>query len=786
MRSILLVALSNIRRRKKQNFLVGLSIFFSVLLLATAAGILGGIRKPFDNMFDKLKGSHILLFYDRSHEDADTVSSWFRKQPEVDNISDPEDYYLITEPSAFRSREIKLMFYVTEYSRKNHAYDSLLMISGSNQQVPGPGEVWIPRHLAVRYGITEGDTIKLPLAKGFYPMKVSAVIIDPEYVSGIINPNRIWVAPGMLSFMVQIGDIRNAVQGVRLKNRNDTEELLTRFRKECNFNGTKLQYSLFKSVFTSIFQIIGAIIAVFSILATVIACYIVTSVIRSSVMSDSRIIGTLQALGFSPRMVTKVFLFQYSIISIAAIPAGIIASFFAIRIILQSVTSAVGLSNFDFPFSIVFIAVSVLFILLIYSLVITSCSGVTSLQPSRALRSVAEDSVILRKQRRFPFNIKSYPLTVWLALKLIFDNPGRSVLTFLNLTIAAYITVFSMNALNSFKKIQDYKSMWGLDNADIQLFRPVSGILPVEHKALLRSLKEIADIREVVPFSYYDLTIQTEDEKRSEEISGKVYERAPSVTGLANVEGRDPEGEKDISLCIGTARAFGKKPGDSIRVRIENERKMFAVSGVYQDISNMGKGFRLSINAVKALNPLFEPDRYSLMLTTGEKTVETKNEILAKLGESVRIELTADDQLASSGITGSLISSIVLITLFFMCLVVTSLFNDIYMSVWENRKTIGILSLTGFTDEQLKTVMVFKSVIFTGAGVLAGIPLALFTEPFLMSSITAGMGIVQFPLAVSPAGMLVSVLVLILVTTLSSWRASVAVKKIKSLLLVNE
>ena len=47
MKSILLVAWANLRRRKKQNLLVGLSIFLSVLLLTTALGILGGIHKGY-------------------------------------------------------------------------------------------------------------------------------------------------------------------------------------------------------------------------------------------------------------------------------------------------------------------------------------------------------------------------------------------------------------------------------------------------------------------------------------------------------------------------------------------------------------------------------------------------------------------------------------------------------------------------------------------------------------------------------------------------------------------
>ena len=54
MRSTFLVAWSNLRRRKKQNLLAGVSIFLSVVMMTTALGILGGIQKPFDVMFERL------------------------------------------------------------------------------------------------------------------------------------------------------------------------------------------------------------------------------------------------------------------------------------------------------------------------------------------------------------------------------------------------------------------------------------------------------------------------------------------------------------------------------------------------------------------------------------------------------------------------------------------------------------------------------------------------------------------------------------------------------------
>ncbi len=786
MKSIFLVAQANLRRRKKQNLMVGLSIFLSVVLMTTAIGILGGIQKPFDVMFDRLHASHILLFYDYRQEDSEKITEWFSKQPEVDHVSEPRNYFLITEPLTFKNEKINMMIYLTEFSGQNLHYDSLLNITSGNRRTPGWGEVWIPKHMSTRYGISIGDTIKLPLSQGFYPLAVSAVIVDPHYVSGLINPNRMWIAPGMLPFMVQIGELNNVILGIRLKHKADIEKIWQRFRNEIEYGGSNLQYSLFKSVFTSVYKIIGLVIIIFSVLSMVMAGYIISSIIHSSVMSDSRLTGTLKAIGFKPSQATSIYLIQYSLIAWLAIPAGLWVSYFSIRMMLQSISSSLGVINLSFPFFGVFICSAVFFAVIISVLVIVNSSRAGRIQPASALRSLAGDTNIARKRHWFPFKMENHSLSAWMALRLIFDKPAKSVLTLISLVITTFVVVFSVNSANSFSKIMDHKTLWGFDNSDLQVLRSEEVLLPLEHKKLLGLLREEKSVQETVPFSYYDLTAMLPGDSVKEEIPGKVFEMSPSKLGLTNIEGEHPEGEREISLCIGTSQKLGKKVGDSIDVIIENEKKVFLVSGIYQDISNMGKGFRLSSMALQAVNPLFEPDRYALVLKDRRMTDEFKSKLQKRLGEAIKIELTVEDQLAFSGITKSVTASIILIALFFVCILIISVFNDVYLSIWENRKTLGILSLSGFTSIQLKKLMIWKTFMLTVCGILIGIPLVLISEPFLMSAITSGFGVVHFPLIVTYAGTVLALILLICVALLSSWKASDTIRKINTLILVNE
>ena len=786
MRSVFIVAMGNIRRRKKQNVLVGLSIFLSVLLLTTAIGILGGINKPFDTMFDRLQASHILLYYDIRQNDPDEIKNWFNKQAEVQSVGEPQHFFMITEPLTFKSEKIDMMVRITEFSEHQSEQDRLLQMEGKEAISPEWGEIWIPRHFSVRYNIAVGDTLKIPLANGLYPLTVSAIVVDPHYVGGLINPNRMWIATGMLPFLIQTGSLNQVMQGIRLHEKEDIDKLWARFNQEMIYSGSNLQYSLFKSVFTSIYKIIGMIIIIFSILAIIISGYIISSIIISSVLADSQLTGVLKALGFKPIQATGIYLLQYSLLMLVFIPVGLFSSYFAIKAMMGSLLKSIGLLNFNFPFLLVFLGSALFFVILIVAMIWISSAKAGKIQPAQALKSAAGDSNILRKKRRFSMDIQRFRLTFWIAVKMITDNPKKTAFSLISLLLTVFILGFSVNTSNSFSRILEYKSLWGFDNSDLQVYRSGEVILPVEHERLFQQMKNEEMIHEVVPFNYYELSIPPLGNAPPIRLNGKVFESDPGKIGLMNMEGTHPKEANNISLCVGTAQKLKKSVGDSVVVLLENEMVKLYITGIYQDISNLGEGFRLSTTAVKSVNPIFEPDRYALQLKDKSQVDLMKSNLLRKYGESIRIELTIEEQLGFMDITRSINASLLLISLFFVCILVVSVFNDIYLNIWENRKSIGIYKLIGFTPLQLQSVMLWKTWVLTIVSIIVGTPVVLFLGPRLMSSITSGFGVVDFPFIYTPIGSIAAAILLIAAATLSTWWASGTMKQIHPRILVSE
>lgn len=786
MKSIILVAISNIRKRKRQNLLVGLSIFLSVLMLTTAVGILGGIHKPFDVMFDRLKASHILLYYDIRQNDSEEIKNWFQKQAEFEFIGNPQNFYTVSEPLIFHNEKIDIMVRITEFNKHQSEYDQLIGLENNEELVPGWGETWIPRHMAERYNIKIGDTLKIPLSNGLYPLSVSSIIIDPHYASGLINPNRIWIASGMLPFMVKASELNKVMQGIRLKKKTDIDNIWARFNSEMSYSGSNLQYSLFKSVFTGIYKIIGLVIIVFSVLAIFISCYIISSVIASSVLADARLTGVLKALGYKPMQVAGIYITQYLLLILFFIPMGLIASYFSIHAILQSLLKSIGLLNFNFPLFYIFLVCALIFVVLILGLVFLFSRKAAKIPPAQALKMEVGDANIHRLQNRFQLSFLNFNLPFWIALKMIFDNPRKSILSIFSIVFTVFILGFSINISNSFNKMNEHKSAWGFDNSDLQVHRSTNVILPIDHTLFVSQIQNKEEVTGIVPFNYYEVTVPQPISKPPFILNGKVFESSPDKIGLLNIEGKHPGKESEISLCIGTARKLQKNVGDSVSVLIENEPREFLVCGIYQDISNLGEGFRMSNNAVKAVNPIFEPDRYAIKLSDKGKIESFKKALLKKYGETLKIELTIEEQLGFMGITKSINASMILISLFFLGVLIVSILNDVFLNVWENRKSIGIYKMIGFAPFQLQLFLVWKTILLTLAGTVIGIPLVIFLGSVLISSITSGFGVVQFPFVFSVAGILITTVLLFIVTAFSAYWSSGSIKQINARILVNE
>jgi len=310
-------------------------------------------------------------------------------------------------------------------------------------------------------------------------------------------------------------------------------------------------------------------------------------------------------------------------------------------------------------------------------------------------------------------------------------------------------------------------------------------IIPLTHIRMMELLKSERDIKNIVPFTHASLSILSEDGFPIEEIYGKSYASDPAEVGLINLNGHHPKGEKDIALCINTARQLSKNVGDSINVWIEGQRSRFFIAGIYQDASNLGKGFRIHTKAIQKLNPVFSPSQYCLTLDSHVDPEKFKQALLTKFGEAISINLNIEDRIAQMGIITGVKSALLSLSLFFVLILLLTIGNDMMSNILEHLKSFGILKSIGYTPFQIRSSLTWKSIFLTMISLLIGISSALWITPHLMSSLSAGIGLVRFPYLINVYAILLQVPVTIALVAIYSWWLSVRTATVSPRSLIN-
>jgi putative ABC transport system permease protein len=782
MKSIFLVIKSNYKKQKTQHILVGISLALASILSGVAGGILSTMQEPFDMVFNKLHASHFLLFFDNRSYDISSVRTWFAHQPEVSRVGEANPYIMHNGPLIYNEKKIDVMAQVTERTADNVYQDMLMSSDSVLKNQPRHGEMWIPNYLANNYHIKLGDSIGLSVPSGFCRFRISAVVVDPHYSSGMINPTRIWIAPGEMSLLYPATRLTQVMVSIRLKDVGNGDILWTRFNRQFRFTGNMLQYSLFKSAFTSMYQIISAILILFSLLAFILAFFLINSNIKAAIHSEYKTIGIYKVLGFLPGDLVSLLMIQFGALALIVVPFSLLVSYYLLKVVIGMLTRSLGVFQMNLQLFIPFLILGACIILLI--LIVCRLAGRRAAQVNiaEAIRFGLPVASLNIEKDKYNFRDSSLPVPALLGIKLMVFNKRRSMVTFMSAMFAVFILVFSINIAFSFSDLKNNKPAWGFDNGDIQLSRNTTMALPLTHEQFQELMNHEKNVRYCIPFSYHNLIFLTPAGEPLREIYGRAYFDELSKAGLVNQTGRNPIQKNEISLCTGTMLEIKKHVGDSVLAFLEGESRFFRITGSYQDVSNMGQGFRLQGASITESNPLFRPSNYSLILKEGSKADLFKTRLQAVYGEAIHVELSIEERIALMGIISNMQMSLAFLSLIFLMVLIISIWNDNIGQVREQQKNFGAMKVMGLSVFQLRISLVCRNAALTLLAIIAGVPLALFGSPLLMSLFTGGIGLIRFPFLINKGGTISILFVILVFSLIASWLSSHRLARIKPMI----
>jgi putative ABC transport system permease protein len=754
MQSIRLLVRANLRRRKGEILLVALSIAVATMSLATAIPILLGVSRSVDGTFDKLHAAHLLMIFDTQTCNAASASQWWRQRPGTIAVTETMPTRPIWGGFWHNDRLIEQSLILFERPLDDSENDRLVFLKGDPTRVPERGTVWLTNTLAGGNHISVGDLIQISVVQGIHEFKVAAIVVDANYSSGLISPTRAWVAPGELAMLFPMEQLHQAAVGVRFdrpeQSRSDWNDFVN--SRGGIYDGYTLDYEVFSTCYLVVFRLLGVILMLVAGVALVLVLGFIFATIQSAVLSDTRSIGVLQSVGMTMTGIELMYVVQFALVSLVAVPIGLSGSYFALKLVLSFLLQSLGTAGAEVKVWTPLLLTGLGVEIIIVSTAYFAARRCRQASPAEAIRY----GVRVRARRSWLaeriWNLPRLPLIAGLALQSVLARKRKAVVPLLAIAFAATMAAFSITTVQSINRIGQNLAQWGWDNADVDIVRG-GRRLSITNDEFLERIGHDRRIAGILPRTQLEAQIPARENVASRVILGFVYSGDMELLGVANVKGRNPRTDSEIAIAVGTARETGKSIGDEFELNVEGHTLRFTVVGVYQSIQNLGQGFRVQASAVWRADPLFEPTVYGVHLQNASQADEFIRDVERQFGEAARAKRLTVSELAL--VTDNMSLALSVVSGLFLLMSLVFVVESVYMSVQEERASFSILKTLGMTPLHMRLVSVSKLSFIACAALVLAIPLGTFLTPLVFNRLLPAFGVTVFPMEVAIAPMLV-------------------------------
>ncbi|MEM5770116.1 MAG: FtsX-like permease family protein, partial [Bacillota bacterium] len=335
----------------------------------------------------------------------------------------------------------------------------------------------------------------------YRPLTISAIVVDPQFSPSMMNPVRAWVADGFFAeHGKQESELDNLI-GVRLFDEAQYGRLWQGFEEYLGtpYIGFVFEHEFVKNAYSMVQSIIAMIMLVFSAIIILVSMFVLSFTITNAVMTDYKTIGILKAQGFSARNVQWIYLLQYLLLTVLTAPLGVLASHYALRLILAQMSKSLGIAQLDAPMTVPAILTGSIILLTTLFSSSHASEKAGRIKPAEAIRNAAPVPQLPAKGRLELRTLSVLPPSLILAVKGIFSGRRHSGFLLASAAVLAFVLVFSVNTFHSVKSMDQNYAYWGFDDADVYLSANTNtDVIPRE--AMLAVLKSDERVQAVLPY----------------------------------------------------------------------------------------------------------------------------------------------------------------------------------------------------------------------------------------------------------------------------------------------
>lgn len=707
----------DIKLNKMQFLNIFIMVFLGVFVFTGIHAYMDGMDKSAEKYYKENNLQDIWI------EGAGFSSQDLEDIKNIDNVENAERELTITaDLDKINEEEKKDIRLETNFIESNEI-SKMYVIEGEEFGKEKDG-VWFDSYLANSLNLKVGDNITFSYNNEKYTKKVLGLITVPDHVYFVKDSTAIFPTHTDYGFMymsidefpIQIDNIYNKVI-VDVKDENKIEETKSKIENDIKsaVAVTTRNESVSYRGYNSEIEEGSTYSGVFTFLFLFIAILSVTTTMNRFVKKQRTTIGTLKALGFKNRKITKHYISYGFYTSLFASILGIIVGRYSIgEFFLYNEMTYFEIPTYKTVLIPTVYILAVLVVILITIVTYLSCRKILKESAVEALR-VEEPKV---KNSKFDLCtrkiFKKASISTRWNIRDIMRNKGRSIMAVVGITGCTMLLVCAFGLLDTMNSYLDWE------------FEKISKF---DYKLTLKSdytENELDNLKE----KYGNATSMTlgiefknGDSKQANSI---VVNDAKDNLKYTNHE-REYMDLKDDGIYVTEklAEKYNLKIGDEVEWHIFGDETWYKseIVGINRDpqsqIMNMTRKYYESLNLKYRADSLYTNENLentkSLDGVEVIQTVETLKQGMENMLQTMKLMLVI--LIVVSAVLGFVI-----------------IYNLGILSLSEKQYQFATLKVLGFKNKQIKNIFVKQNIWLALIGIVLGLPLGYIMVDYIFKS----------------------------------------------------
>jgi putative ABC transport system permease protein len=533
-----------------------------------------------------------------------------------------------------------------------------------------------------------------------------------------------------------------------------------------------LNYEAMKIGTTMTINIIMMILVFFAALVIIISMVVIRFTVITHIEEDIKNIGSMEAVGFTNRMIQNSLILEFLVITILGFLIGILISLLCSGAVTNVISSSIGLNWRMEPGILSMLLSFIIITLTILLITIKVTRRIAKITPLMALRN-GIDTYHFGKNH-FPLEKSRGYLHLILGFKQIFNNKKQSISVGIIGTLMSFTIVFSIAMYFNF--IQDEMAFLRL----VGMERPDLAVVSYDenYERVFDLSADTDGVAKSLHYTNVRLTVQFDENETS--TNSFICDDYSKVAVSTVIEGRYPKHDNEIVISTVNQKRLGAGIGDVVYIKSNDKSYDFMVVGISQHINNLGQSISITEEGMLRCNSSFIPVSLYVYLEDGvsiKDTIAILEDSLADYSISI-INMEDVFKTVLSSIKQSISMICITIIIITALIVVLILYYLVKVKILRERNLIGINKALGFTTGQLilHNNVALGTIILIST--LLGSALAVFTINPLCILMLSVAGIRNGSFFIPPSLIGVSLIVMELLTLITTTLVSVRIRKV--------